>query len=165
VAIAAQRSASDQLETKSRQVCNIPPLPNRAGKRLRNRISQTLRSVWLAGSDPLLTSGSEDSTELRRRDRVLLADERKTGLNLFCSSLGFASATTIRLVHNRLEPNLQLQGFYQSSGPGGNEFNLINGQLTSPGGFGSSMSQLFGFGYPGCGGTLLRVRCCHRCSI
>jgi hypothetical protein len=40
VAIAAQRSASDQLETKSRQVCNIPPLPNRAGKRLRNRISR-----------------------------------------------------------------------------------------------------------------------------
>ena len=73
--------------------------------------------------------------------------------------------TNIHLAHNQLEPNLQLQGFYQSSGPGGNEFNLINGQLTSPGGFGSSMSQLFGFGYPGCGGTLLRVRCCHRCSI
>jgi len=62
--------------------------------------------------------------------------------------------TSIRLAHNQLEPNLQFQGFYQSNGLGGNEFNLTNGQLIAPGGFGSSMSQLFGFGYPGYGGTL-----------
>ena len=62
--------------------------------------------------------------------------------------------TSIRLAHNQLEPNLQLQGFYQSSGLGGNEYNLQSGQLIAPGGFGSSMSQLFGFGYPGYGGTL-----------
>jgi outer membrane protein TolC len=60
----------------------------------------------------------------------------------------------IRLAHNQLEPNLQLQGFYQSSGLGGNEYNLLTGQFVAPGGFGSSMSQLFGFGYPGYGGTL-----------
>jgi len=62
--------------------------------------------------------------------------------------------TSIRLAHNQLEPNLQLQGFYQSSGLGGNQYNLNNGQLIAPGGLGSSMSQLFGFGYPGYGGTL-----------
>jgi HAE1 family hydrophobic/amphiphilic exporter-1 len=62
--------------------------------------------------------------------------------------------TSIRLAHNQLQPTLQLQGFYQSSGLGGNEYNLQSGQLIAPGGFGSSMSQLFGFGYPGYGGTL-----------
>jgi outer membrane protein len=62
--------------------------------------------------------------------------------------------TSIRLAHNQLEPNLQLQGFYQSSGLGGNQFNIANGQLIAPGGFGSSMSQLFGFGFPGYGASL-----------
>jgi outer membrane protein len=62
--------------------------------------------------------------------------------------------TSIRLAHNQLKPNLQLQGFYQSSGLGGNEYSLVTGQLVAPGGFGSSMSRLFGFGYPGYGGTL-----------
>ena len=62
--------------------------------------------------------------------------------------------TSIRLAHNQLEPNLQLQGFYQSSGLGGNQFNIATGQLIAPGGFGSSMSQLFGFGFPGYGASL-----------
>jgi HAE1 family hydrophobic/amphiphilic exporter-1 len=62
--------------------------------------------------------------------------------------------TSIRLAHHQLEPNLQLQGFYQSSGLGGNEYNLMTGQFVAPGGFGSSINQLFGFGYPGYGGTL-----------
>jgi len=63
-------------------------------------------------------------------------------------------ADSIRLAHNQLEPNLQLQGFYQSAGLGGNEYNLVTGAFVAPGGFGTSMSQLFGFGYPGYGGTL-----------
>jgi len=62
--------------------------------------------------------------------------------------------TSIRLAKNQLEPNLQLQGFYQSNGLGGNQYNLNTGQLIAPGGFGSSMSQLFGFDYPGYGGQL-----------
>ncbi|MGB6726214.1 MAG: TolC family protein, partial [Terracidiphilus sp.] len=63
-------------------------------------------------------------------------------------------ADNIRLAHNQLEPNLQFQGFYQSAGLGGNQYNLLTGALVAPGGFGTSMSQLFGFGYPGYGGTL-----------
>jgi outer membrane protein TolC len=61
---------------------------------------------------------------------------------------------SIHLAHNQLEPNLSFQGFYQSSGLGGNEYNLLTGQFVAPGGFGTSMNQLFGFGYPGYGGTL-----------
>ncbi len=63
-------------------------------------------------------------------------------------------ADSIRLARNQTEPNLSLQGFYQSNGLGGNQYNLNTGQLIAPGGFGSSMSQLFGFGYPGYGGQL-----------
>ena len=63
-------------------------------------------------------------------------------------------ADSIRLAHNQLKPNLQIQGFYQSSGLGGDEYNLLTGAFVAPGGFGTSMSQLFGFGYPGYGGTL-----------
>jgi outer membrane protein len=62
--------------------------------------------------------------------------------------------TSIRLAHNQLRPNLSLTGFYQSSGLGGNQYDLTTGKLISPGGFGSSMDQTFGFGYPGYGGTL-----------
>jgi outer membrane protein len=63
-------------------------------------------------------------------------------------------ADSIRLAHNQLEPNFSLTGFYQSAGLGGNQYNLNTGQLIAAGGFGSSMSQLFGFGFPGYGATL-----------
>jgi outer membrane protein TolC len=63
-------------------------------------------------------------------------------------------ADNIRLARNQLEPNLSLTGFYQTSGLGGNQYNLDTGQFIAPGGFGSSINQLFGFGFPGYGGTL-----------
>ncbi len=63
-------------------------------------------------------------------------------------------ADSIHLAHNQLKPNLQLQGFYQSSGLGGNEYNPETGAFIAPGGFGTSMSQLLGFGFPGYGGSL-----------
>jgi outer membrane protein len=63
-------------------------------------------------------------------------------------------ADSIRLAHNQMEPNLSIQGMYQSNGLGGNQYNLTTGQLIAPGGFGTSMSQLFAFGYPGYGGQL-----------
>jgi outer membrane protein TolC len=62
--------------------------------------------------------------------------------------------TSIRLAHNGLRPDLSLTGVYQSNGIGGNQYDLNTGQLIAPGGLGSSFSQLFGFGFPGYGGTL-----------
>jgi outer membrane protein TolC len=62
--------------------------------------------------------------------------------------------TSIRLAHNALKPDLSLTGFYQSSGIGGNQYNLNTGQLIAPGGLGASFGQLFGFSFPGYGGTL-----------
>jgi len=61
---------------------------------------------------------------------------------------------SVSVARNGLKPDLSLTGFYQSSGAGGNEYNLNTGQLIAPGGFGSSFNQTFGFGYPGYGGTL-----------
>jgi outer membrane protein len=65
-----------------------------------------------------------------------------------------ADHLSIRLAHNQLRPNLSVQGLYQANGLGGNQYNLETGQLISPGGFGSSFGQVFGFGYPEYGGTL-----------
>jgi outer membrane protein TolC len=62
--------------------------------------------------------------------------------------------TSIRLAHNQLKPDLSLNGFYQSNGVGGNQYDLFTGKLIAPGGLGSSYSQMFGFGYPGYGGIL-----------
>jgi len=62
--------------------------------------------------------------------------------------------TSIRYARNQLKPDLELSGTYQSTGLGGNQYDLNTGQLISPGGFGSSFSQLFGFGFPGYGGSL-----------
>ena len=61
---------------------------------------------------------------------------------------------SIRMAHNQLKPNLSLSGFYQSSGLGGNQYDLTTGKLLVSGGFGASYDQVFGFGYPGYGGSL-----------
>ena len=62
--------------------------------------------------------------------------------------------TNIQLAHNHLLPDLSLTGFYQSSGLGGNQYDLNTGALISRGGFGSSFGQLSGFGFPGYGASL-----------
>jgi outer membrane protein len=62
--------------------------------------------------------------------------------------------TSIRFAHNALKPDLSLTGFYQTNGIGGNQYDLNTGQLISPGGLGTSFNQMFGFGFPGYGGTL-----------
>lgn len=65
-----------------------------------------------------------------------------------------ADEFSVRLAKNQLKPNLSLSGFYLSSGLGGNQYDLVTGQLLSSGGFGSSFNQLFGFGFPAYGGQV-----------
>jgi outer membrane protein TolC len=62
--------------------------------------------------------------------------------------------TSIRLAHNHMQPDLSVGGFYQGSGVGGNQFSLTTGQLIAREGLGTSLNQLFGFGFPGYGATL-----------
>lgn len=58
--------------------------------------------------------------------------------------------TGIRLARNGLRPDLSLTGSYTSSGLGGNEINtaVTPPVVVSTGGFGDSLHQAFGFGYP-----------------
>ncbi|HKR84132.1 MAG TPA: TolC family protein, partial [Terriglobales bacterium] len=58
---------------------------------------------------------------------------------------------SIRLAHNQLLPDLELQMSYQGAGVGGN---LNFGGVMTRGGLGTSFNQLFGFRYPGYGATL-----------
>jgi outer membrane protein len=62
-----------------------------------------------------------------------------------------ADDTSIRLAHNQLLPDLELQMSYQGAGVGGN---LNFGGVMTRGGLGTSFNQLFGFRYPGYGATL-----------
>jgi outer membrane protein len=66
-----------------------------------------------------------------------------------------ADDMSVRLTHNGLLPNLSLSGTYQSNGLGGNQINsAVSPPVIVPGGFGDSVNQLFGFGYPGYGFTV-----------
>ncbi len=91
----------------------------------------------IAGIDAVLTEALSGRPEVEASTEAVAGDE-----------------LSVRLAHNLLKPDLSVTGFYQSSGLGGNQYNLLTGQLTAAGGLGTSFNQLFGFGYPGYGGTL-----------
>ncbi len=60
-----------------------------------------------------------------------------------------ADDINIRLAHNSLLPDLELQGIYSSSGIGGIQYNtLVTPAVVIPGGFGDALSQVFHFSYP-----------------
>jgi len=122
-----------------------------------------LRLMIGANQDPQISALPLDLSEnpvpqgeLRSVDAAVeLAEalERRPEVAMSAEALQ-ADHLSIRLARNQLRPNLSLQAFYQTSGLGGNQYNLTTGQLISPGGLGSSFGQMFGFGYPGYGGTL-----------
>jgi outer membrane protein TolC len=110
-----------------------------------------LRSLALNLTEQPQPQGSLQSIDLE--ESLAQALSRRPEIEVVKDALEI-DQTSIRLAHNQLRPNLSLTGFYQSTGLGGNEYNLTTGQLVAPGGFGSSMNQTFGFGYPGYGGAL-----------
>jgi outer membrane protein len=62
-----------------------------------------------------------------------------------------ADETSIRLAHDQLLPDLELQAFYQGRGVGGNS--NFGGVVTRDG-LGTSFNQVFDFGFPGYSATL-----------
>ena len=90
-----------------------------------------------------LTERPEPEGELRSVD-VATALQQAMGKRpeLEAARLSLANDdTSIRLAHNNLLPDLRLSGNYSGNGLGGG----------ATGGFGDSLSQLFGFGYPSYG--------------
>jgi outer membrane protein len=105
-----------------------------------------------------LTDPPEPEGELRNIDvatALQQALEKRPELEAARQALA-NDDTGIRLAHNNLLPDLRLSGNYSGNGLGGNEFDLTTTppQLTSTGGFGDSLNQLFGFGYPSYGFSL-----------
>lgn len=124
---------------------------------------EQLRLTIGADQDPQLRSLAFDLTESPEPAGELRTTEADAALIQGLHQRPELAAATdalarddlsIRLAHNQLKPDLSINGFYQSNGLGGNQYDLTTGLITSPGGFGSSFSQLFGFGFPGYGGTL-----------
>jgi len=64
--------------------------------------------------------------------------------------------TSIKLAHHALQPDLSLQGFYSSSGRGGNQLDLnsVPPLVISQGGLGDALRQLRSFDFPTYGFSL-----------
>jgi len=101
---------------------------------------------------PPANSGALDGETLVEKALVLRPDLKSAVQDLDIDDL------TIKQVSNSMKPDLSLTGIYTSQGRGGtayvrqNVFNDVSGRSTVtqilPGGFGDSLDQLFGFGYP-----------------
>jgi outer membrane protein TolC len=111
-----------------------------------------LRLTLGADQDPYLQALDLELTEKPDPEGELLSIDTATALQKAMTKRPEFDAaraalandeTRIRLAHNHLLPQLDLQGNYASNGVGGTSPNSAN-QLVST----SSLSQLFGFGYP-----------------
>lgn len=134
-------------------------------KQTEDAIRQTLGAdvdLYFRAIDLDLTDSPEIGEELRSIDAATAlqqALDKRPELEAARQSLA-NDDTSIRLAHNNLLPDLQLSGNYSGNGLGGNEYNLnvplnVPPQLISTGGFGDSLNQLFGFGYPSYGFSLI----------
>jgi outer membrane protein TolC len=109
-----------------------------------------------------LDTGKLDAEMLIEKALLMRPDLRSQMQDLDTDDL------TIKQVSNALKPDLSLTGVYTSQGIGGTVFqrtNVFNGVANQstvtqilPGGFGDSLDQLFGFGFPVYGfGVRLRL--------
>src|SRR5580765_4928109 len=113
---------------------------------------ENLRLTIGANQDPYIYALDIDATETPEPQGDLLSVDTATALQQALDQRPelvewqralAADDTSIRLAHNQTLPDLELQAFYQGRGVGGTSLNSAN-QLVST----SSLSQLFGFGYP-----------------
>jgi outer membrane protein len=110
-----------------------------------------LKSIALELTESAQPSGDGENVEYDQ----ILSTALSSRPEIFAAKDALAvDETSIGYARNQLKPALNLNGQYSSNGIGGNEYDLVTGQLTSQGGLGSSFSQLFGFGYPTYQGSL-----------
>jgi len=113
-----------------------------------------------ANQDPFIQALDIETTEKPEPQGELLtvdiattlrqAIERRPEVLAWQQALA-ADDTSIRLAHNQLLPDLELQAFYLGNGVGGD---LNFGGVITRGGLNTSLHQLFSFGYPGYGASL-----------
>ncbi len=124
------------------------------------RAEENLRFTIGANQDPYIHALDIDAIEPPEPQGELLTVDTATALQqaleLRPELLAWQQAlavddTSIRLARNQLLPELELQAFYQGSGVGGNS--NFGGVMTR-GGLGTSLNQLFNFGFPGYGASL-----------
>jgi HAE1 family hydrophobic/amphiphilic exporter-1 len=124
----------------------------------------TLRLTIGADLDPYfraldleLTEKAEPEGELRNVDAstaLQQALDRRPEFEAL-RQLRATDDISVRLAHNNLLPDLRLSGNYSSNGLGGNQIDTsVSPPRLIPGGFGDSLNQLFGFGFPTYGFTL-----------
>jgi outer membrane protein TolC len=121
---------------------------------LRSTIGASLNPYFRA-LDLDLTETPEPGLDLRTIDAATALQQALDKRPEFDAARQFLANddTSVKLAHNDLLPDVRLTGNYSSNGLGGNRLDST-GQLISPGGFGDSLSQLFGFGFPTYGVTL-----------
>lgn len=169
--------ASYQRDKRSLELGALPPLDiYRSESEVASRRVQMIQGEYLLkqAEDALrLTIGANQDTYFRALDLDLTEKPEPEGeLRSIDAATALQEAlaqrpelkmrhyaldnddTSLRLARNHLQPDLSLAGYYQSYGLGGDQFSFTTGQLISRGGLGSSLSQLFGFGFPGYGATL-----------
>jgi HAE1 family hydrophobic/amphiphilic exporter-1 len=179
-------NATYQHDKRALELGALPPLDiYRSESDVATRRVQMIQSEYLlkqaedelrltigANQDPLFHALDLDLVEKPEPEGELQHSNAADALNhalayrpeLVASQYALANDdTNIRLAHNHLKPDLALSGFYQSSGLGGNQYDLVVDQTTgqvissalvSRGGLGSSFNQLFGFSFPGYGASL-----------
>ena len=112
----------------------------------------TLRMTIGADQDPYfqaldveLTEKAEPDGEMRTIDAASALQEALVKRPEFEAARAALAndETRIRLAHNHLLPELDLQGSYASNGVGGTQFNSAGQKTTN-----SSINQMFGFGFP-----------------
>ncbi len=115
------------------------------------------RDSAINGLDLSLTEKPEPSDALLQMDiatAMSLALANRPELDAASQQLA-SDALSVRLAHNNLRPDLELGGFYQPNGLGGNQYSTaVPPVLLSTGGLGQSLSQMFGLKYPTYGLTL-----------
>ncbi|OLB24372.1 MAG: hypothetical protein AUH15_01170 [Acidobacteriales bacterium 13_2_20CM_55_8] len=170
--------ASYQRDKRALELGALPPLDiYRSESQVASRLVQVIQGEYAlkqaedalrltigADLDPYfraldldLTEKAEPEGELRNVDAstaLQQAMDRRPEFEAL-RQLRATDDISVRLAHNNLLPDLRLSGNYSSNGLGGNQIDTaVSPPRLIPGGFGDSLSQLFGFGFPTYGFTL-----------
>jgi len=91
----------------------------------------------------------DDLLAIDSTDALARAMQKRPELESVRQQLANAD-TSIKLAHHALQPELNLQGFYSSSGRGGNELDpsVMPPIVINPGGLGDALRQLLRFDFP-----------------